>query len=104
MDSYRYKDKVGRDMDGELKNTFYGSQTANVCAFCWKHKLYLTSRQVRKRKCLRRRCDAIQKLDHPVWRMREEKMKACADKKARLEAAYAEILSAAERRRNGIQT
>lgn len=87
-----------------MKKTFYGSQTDNVCAFCWKHKLYLTSRQMKKRKCLKHRCDALQKIDHPVWKMREDKMRECAEKKARMEAAYAEIMLAAERRRNGVYT
>lgn len=91
-------------MDEKLKRTFYGSLSCNVCAYCWKHRLYLTAKQVKKRKCLRYRCDALKKLEHPYWRMREDKMKACADKKARMEAAYAEIMLAAERRRNGVQT
>jgi len=102
VDSSGYEDKVGGDMDGLEKKTFYGSTTRNVCAFCWKHKLYMTSRQVKKRKCIHRRCDAFHKLDHPYWKMREEKMKACGEKKARMEAAYAEIRLAAERRRNGV--
>ena len=91
-------------MDELEKPTFYGSRTCNVCAYCWKHKLYLTSRQVKRRKCIKHRCDALKKLEHPFWTMREDSMKACAEKKARMEAAYAEIRLAAERRRNGVCT
>lgn len=50
----------------------YGSESDNVCAYCKKHKKWMTVKQVRKRECLKRRCRYfIRNEDHSWWKQRE---------------------------------
>lgn len=58
----------------ELKSTFYGSQAPGYrcVAYCWKHRKWMTVKQLKRRGCLGRGCDALQKKDdHPYWERRE---------------------------------
>ena len=52
--------------------TFYGSSTSNSCAYCYKHHLAMTPQQMKKRKCLEKRCGALQRCEHPYWEQREK--------------------------------
>jgi len=74
-----------------MKNVFYGSKSNNICAFCWKHRLGLTPKQLKKRRCLKRNCDALERRPHPMWDKREEQRAGRGAKKKRLEEKYREI-------------
>ena len=73
--------------------TFYGSVSSNSCAYCWKHHKALTPAQLKKRECLRRQCDALQRYDHPYWEMREKRKALRVERKARLESMWKEATS-----------
>ena len=74
-----------------MKKVFYGSKSNNICAYCWKHRLALTPKQMKKRKCLKRKCEALEKKDHPMWEKRESEKESKIPRKKRLEAQYREI-------------
>ena len=71
--------------------TFYGSSTSNSCAYCYKHHLAMTPQQMKKRKCLEKRCGALQRCDHPYWEQREKTRANRAARKERLENMYREV-------------
>ena len=75
----------------KLYKTFYGSRTGNSCAYCWKHHLALTPTQLKRRGCLGRGCDALQRYDHPYWEKREETKAKRRARKERLEKQYQEV-------------
>ena len=74
-----------------MKKTFYGSRSDNIAAYCWKHRLALTPKQLKKRRCLKRECDALEKRPHPMWEKREAEKETKIPRKKRLEAKYREI-------------
>lgn len=76
--------------------TFYGSRSANSCAYCWKHKLALTPQQLKQRRCLARNCDALEKHEHPYWEQRTHRKEKRRARKARLEDKYKEATHAQE--------
>ena len=78
--------------------TFYGSVSSNSCAYCWKHHKALTPAQLKKRECLRRQCDALQRYDHPYWEMREKRKQQRASRRERREAKYKGVTA------NGVRT
>ena len=39
--------------------------------FCWKHRCYVTSTQLKQKECLKKRCDALERYEHEFWRQRE---------------------------------
>ena len=39
--------------------------------FCWKHRCYLTSTQLKQKECLKKQCDALEKHEHEYWKQRE---------------------------------
>ena len=48
--------------------------------YCWKHKAYVTIRQIREKECMQNGCNAFRKKDHPYWE-RKERMKDLRKKK-----------------------
>lgn len=74
--------------------TFYGSRTGNSCAYCWKHHLAMTPKQLQRRECLKRQCDALQRFDHPFWDKREERKAMRLARKERLDKQYREVTRA----------
>ncbi len=77
----------------DMKRTFWGSESNNVCAFCWKHRLYLTPKQMKARHCLTYHCDALQRCDeHRLWAKRDERKENRKSRKEKLEARYREIV------------
>jgi len=82
------------DEQDTMKRTFWYSDSNNVCAFCWKHRLYLTPKQMKRRKCLVYHCDALQRCeDHTFWSKREERKENRKSRKENLEARYREIVA-----------
>ena len=73
-----------------MPKTFYGTRSANVCAYCWKHHLSLTPKQVKTRKCLAHNCDALQRHEHPYWVMRDQRKQYRVERRLRLEVKYKE--------------
>lgn len=78
--------------------TFYASYSSNSCAYCWKHHLALTPKQLKRRGCLEKHCDALGKCDHPYWLAREKRKEQRAARKERLENLYKEVTA------NGVHT
>ena len=39
--------------------------------FCWKHRCYVTSTQLKQKECLKKQCDALERYEHEFWRQRE---------------------------------
>lgn len=39
--------------------------------YCWKHRCYMTSTQLKQKECLKKQCDALEKYEHEYWRQRE---------------------------------
>lgn len=57
--------------------TINGNYTENVCAmcFCKSHRGALTVEQLKKHKCLLRKCGALKKFDdHQFWMQRKNKL------------------------------
>ena len=56
-----------------MLKSLYGTQiTERRCiGFCWHHKCYVTSTQIKQKECLKRQCGALEKYDHEFWRQRE---------------------------------
>lgn len=72
-----------------MAKTFYGCRSDNVCAYCWKHHLSLTPRQLKTRGCLCKGCGALRRVDtHPYWANREKSRAMRAARKVRMEALY----------------
>ena len=61
--------------------------TVNAAAYCRYHKGYLTPKLMKTHKCIQRKCWALQKKDHPLWRNREKKRE---DKKKKKETVDGE--------------
>jgi hypothetical protein len=88
---------VDQERKREYK-TFYGSASSNSCAYCFKHHKALTPRQLKKRECLKRQCDALQRCEHPLWEQREKKKEQRIARRERLEKMYEEVTA------NGVRT
>ena len=71
--------------EGKKRRTLYGSATANTCAFCALHGRALTPTQMKKHECLRKKCTALIKHEHPIWIEREKKKEVRRARKQRLE-------------------
>jgi hypothetical protein len=69
--------------------TFYGAKTSNTCAFCCKHFLSLTPKQVETRKCVSRQCNYLLKHEHEYWTERDKRKAMRKARKQRLEEQYA---------------
>lgn len=64
--------------------TLYNSETtfSHCIGFCSFHKVYVTSQQMKRKKCLQKECDAfIKNPSHQVWALREIKKKAKIQRK-----------------------
>ena len=62
----------------EKRLTLYGSVVpeTRLVGFCLRHRVGLTTKQLKKKKCLGKNCYHLQKYpDHPYWEQRE-KLKA----------------------------
>ena len=60
--------------DGKKRLVLYHSHAnpSKICAYCQKHKVGMTARQIRKKQCLVKQCYHLQRYDdHSYWRMRE---------------------------------
>lgn len=67
-----------------MKRTFYGSEALEYrcIAYCWKHHKWMTVKQMKRRGCLGKGCDALQRKDgHPYWARRELKKKLKKERK-----------------------
>lgn len=51
--------------------TLYGTVARSPCAYCKKHNVSLTWKQVKTKSCLGKQCWHLVKYDHEVWRQRE---------------------------------
>lgn len=58
----------------------YGAESDNVCAYCKRHRKWMTVKQVKKKECLKKNCWYLVKYeDHDWWKQRKvmkEKRKA----------------------------
>lgn len=55
---------------------FYGSEIkkSKACAYCLKHRLYLTVNTMKTRECLGKQCNALMRLEgHDSWRQRQQR-------------------------------
>ena len=75
----------------KVRNTLYGGQSSNTCAFCAYHGKSLTPKQMQKHKCLGKGCTALIRHEHPYWEKREESRQKRRERKARLEKKYLEV-------------
>lgn len=52
--------------------TLYNTMSANVVGYCKKHKAAVTPAQLKRKKCLGKRCGALERYDdHPLWAQRK---------------------------------
>lgn len=77
--------------DGKEYRTLYGSASANTCAYCCKHFLSLTPRQLKTRKCLQYQCGYLVKHEHKFWDDRDNRKAMRKARKQRLEEQYASV-------------
>ena len=75
-------------MAEKMRKTFWGSQTDNTCAYCYKHHLSLTPSQLKKRGCLSKQCNALQICEHPMWEQRDRRKEMRKERKKRIEENY----------------
>lgn len=75
--------------DGKEYRTLYGSASANTCAYCCKHYLALTPRQLKTRKCLQHQCRYLVKHEHKFWDDRDNRKAMRKARRQRLEEQYA---------------
>ena len=63
--------------------TLFYCYSSNLCAWCHYHNAGVTERQMRKKKCLSRQCDALEKYpEHPIWAYRERIKRLKKERKA----------------------
>ena len=73
------------------RKTFYGTTSCNTCAYCYKHFLSLTPKQVEKRGCLRKQCNALRRFeDHPFFQRKAKTKEKRYLRKAEMERRYLE--------------
>ena len=76
-------------MDEQVaRRVLYGSESTNVCAYCFKHYRGLTPKQLKRKECLAKQCNALKKLDHPYWEHRDTRKQMRKERKERLEKLY----------------
>lgn len=75
--------------------TFYGSTSSNTLAFCHKHKLSLTPKQLKQKQCMRKQCNALQKFEHAYWDKQDEKKQMRKERKQKQEEKYMEAIHSA---------
>lgn len=81
-------------MADDMKPVFWNTKSDNVCAFCKKHSLWMTPKQMNKRQCIGRNCDALSPIpDHPIWATRAARKEHRKQRKERLEAQYMAAIS-----------
>jgi hypothetical protein len=75
--------------------SFYNTQVKSEKAigFCWTHKVFLTSQQLKTHGCLGKQCRNLDRIEHQFWIDREEKQKARAEKKKQLNELYERVRS-----------
>lgn len=83
------------------RKTLYGGQTSNTCGFCAFHGKALTPKQMKKHKCLPKKCSALIRHEHPVWEQRAKTKELRKQRRERLEQAYIEAVGGGE---NAIHT
>ena len=70
------------------RKVLYGSESTNVCAYCYKHYKALTPKQVKRKECLAKQCGALKRLEHPYWDKRDKKKQMRKERKERMEKLY----------------
>lgn len=75
--------------DGKEYRTLYSSTSDNTCAFCCKHYLSLTPRQLKTRACLQKQCRYLIRHEHRFWDERDNRKAMRKARKRRLEEQYA---------------
>lgn len=43
----------------------------HAIGFCHKHKRYLSVTQLKRKECLKKQCNALERREHEFWRQRE---------------------------------
>ena len=51
--------------------TLYRTIAKSPCAYCMKHNVSLTVKQVKHKKCLSKECWHLKKYEHEFWKQRE---------------------------------
>lgn len=75
----------------KMRKTFYGTKSANTCAYCYYHHKSLTPQQLKTRKCLEKRCDRLKVFEtHPYMQQRAAKKDQRRQRKQALERKYLE--------------
>lgn len=66
------KPKAEEIMNTPVKKKVFYATSANekkIVGYCRYHHLYMTARQIQRRKCLKRNCQALDKhTDHSYWK------------------------------------
>ena len=39
--------------------------------YCWKHRCYMTSTQLKQKECLKKGCNALERYEHEYWKQRD---------------------------------
>jgi len=70
-----------------MKKTLYNGESDRCCAFCKRHGVAMTVKQMKKKECLKVNCWHLVKYpEHPYWQYRESVKR---NKKKRKEAQKA---------------
>ena len=56
--------------------TIDGNHAKEIIGYCKSHKGYLTEKQLRVHRCLRRQCTGLERIDCKFWQDRQEKKDA----------------------------
>lgn len=56
-----------------MLHSLYNTQISEkrCVGYCWKHRCYVSSTQLKQKECLKKGCNALEKYDHEYWRQRE---------------------------------
>ena len=56
-----------------MLQSLYNTQISEkrVVGFCRRHQCYLSSKQLKRKECLKKQCTHLDKREHDFWRQRE---------------------------------
>ena len=56
-----------------MLNSLYNTEICEkrCVGYCWHHRCYVTSTQIKQKECLKKQCNALERYDHEFWRQRE---------------------------------
>lgn len=61
-----------------------GCPKESVVGYCHYHNATLSEHQLKKKKCLEKQCNRLQRIQHPFWERREETKRLRLERKQRL--------------------